>query len=197
MAPVRARRSDVASVRLDVDPRASKVVVRTRATGLLARFAHDLEIVADDVAGSADVEGDVWSAEVSVPVSSLRVAGALHGDRLDASVLSLADRSEIERRLHTELLGRGAVTARARGASRREGEVAVELGSASVRVPARFVARETPENIHATGSIALSLRALGVPEVKGPLGAFKVSDEVAVSWDILLRAPEAPEAPAG
>ena len=46
----------------------SKVVVRTRATGMLARLAHDLEIVSTEVTGTATVEGGKWAAEVVVPL---------------------------------------------------------------------------------------------------------------------------------
>ena len=40
------------------------------------------------------------------------------------------------------------------------------------------------------GRLELSLSALGIPEVKGPLGAFKVRDDVEVRFWLMLRSPE-------
>ena len=38
-----------------------------------------------------------------------------------------------------------------------------------------------------TGFCILSLSALGVPEVKGPLGAFKVFDDVEILYTFVVR----------
>ena len=79
---------------LRIDPAASRLAVRTRATGMLARLAHDLEISAAEVRGHARLDGDGegWTAELLVPVSGLAVAGVLHGDRLDPAGLSQSAR---------------------------------------------------------------------------------------------------------
>lgn len=65
----------------------SKIVVQTKATGMLARLAHDLEMV-DGGDGDGDGGGGKWAAEVVVPVRSLKVVGALKGGRVDLGVLS-------------------------------------------------------------------------------------------------------------
>src|SRR5262249_40421369 len=81
---------------LVVETSSSRLAVRTRATGLLARLAHDLEIVAETFSGEARLDDPSWSAELTIPVWALRVGGVLRDDRVDASVLSASDRAEIE-----------------------------------------------------------------------------------------------------
>ena len=174
-----------------VEPEGSRLAVRTRATGLLARLAHDLELVTRDLRGTVDLEGDAWSAELTVPVASLRVAGTLHGDRLDAAALSAADRGEIERKLRTDVLRAPDVVARAQGASRERAEVTVSIGVASARSLATFEVGETGAvgRLTVAGRAELSLRALDIPEVRGPLGAFKLKDDVSVLFQLQLAPP--------
>lgn len=175
-----------------VDPGASKLVLRTRAVGLLARLAHDLEIVATDLRGHGGPDGDGWTGELSVPVASLRVAGALKGEMVDPSVLSGSDRAEIERRVREEVLvGGSEVVVKAKGASRDRGEVTVTLGASSARVKVTLATADRQEGaVDVKGRCELSLRGLGGQEVKGPLGAFKVSDTIEVLFDLVL-VPEA------
>jgi hypothetical protein len=65
--------------------------------------------------------------------------------------------------------------------------VTVSLGGRSARVAhaVHVSAREGGGSL-ATGRVDLSLRALGIPEVKGPLGAFRVSDTVEVVYSIVV-----------
>jgi hypothetical protein len=174
---------------LTIEPALSTVAVRTRAAGLLARFAHDLEIRAAEVRGRASVDGDTWTAELAIPVVGLRVAGVLRDDRVDSTVLSANDRLEIERKLREEVLpGTSVVRVRASGASRGLGEARIELtrGNAAVRAP--LATREAPDaSIEVSGNVRLSLRALGIQEIKAPLGAFKVRDDVEVRFALTLR----------
>ena len=109
---------------LIADKTSSRLVLRTRTSGLLARFAHDLEINATELSIRATADGDSWSAEVAIPVAALRVEGVLKGgDKLDTGVLSASDRAEIEQRIRSEILAPGPdVTAQASGASRERGE---------------------------------------------------------------------------
>ena len=175
-------------MRLTIDSAASRVTVRTRATGLLARLAHDLELVSREVSGATEIDGEAWSAQVTVPVASLRVAGTLRGDRLDPSGLSAADRAEIERKVRTEVLGASEVVARGQGTSRDGGEITVTARSSSSAVRSTLAVREqeAPRRFTVKGRTVLSLRALGIAEVKGPLGAFKLEDAVEVLYELEL-----------
>ena len=181
---------------LDIDPLASSVRVRTRARGMLAAFAHDLELRSIEVRGHAVADRETWSAELAVPVASLRVAGTLHGDRLDASALSPGDRSEIERKVREEVLSVVEVTVRAQGTSRARAELTATVQRSA---PASATLRAEAGDggvLVVTGRTELSLKALGVREVKGPLGAFKLADSVEVLFELTLR-PAATEAGAG
>jgi hypothetical protein len=172
-----------------IDKGASKLVLRTRAQGMLARLAHDLEIAAGEINGAASLDGDAWTAEVAVPVSSLRVAGALRGDRLDTSALSSKDRAEIERKIREEVLAAGPeVRTRAEGPSRDRGEATVSFGSKSARVSVSHSKTEpSGAGFSVTGRAELSLRALGVAEVKGPLNAFRVGDTIEVLYTLVIQ----------
>ncbi|WP_437639109.1 hypothetical protein [Sorangium sp. So ce854] len=174
---------------LHLDPAASRLTIRTRAVGMLARLAHDLEIAASELRGVARLDGDAWTAELSVPAAGLRVAGVLRGERVDPDALSAGDRRDIERRIRDEVLqGTAVVEVRASGAARDRADARVQIASGSAALTARLAARERGERaIGVAGGCQLSLTALGVREVKGPLGAFKVRDEVEILFDLTLR----------
>lgn len=170
---------------------AATITLRTRAEGLLARLAHDLELTSTEVSGHVelDVDGDAWTAELSVSVASLRVVGALHGDVVDSVTLSAADRAQIEQKMREAVFFGGArvVTATARGASRSSGEATIAIASRSQRVTFSVSAAALADGtLGPTGRFTLSLDALGVKPIKGPLGAFRVKDAVDVSFAILL-----------
>jgi hypothetical protein len=171
-----------------VDPRASHLRVRTRAKGMLARLAHDLELRTTALSGEASLEGDAWKGKLTVSVASLRVAGVLHGDRLDPEGLGDSDRLEVERKLREEVLdGTRDVVATLEGASRSSGEVTVALARGSAHAPVAVRVDERPDGtLTVNGRGTLSLSALGVREVKGPLGAFRVADAVEVLVELSL-----------
>ncbi len=179
-----------------IDPARSEVRVRTRAKGMLAALAHDLEIRAEGIHGHATADGPAWAVELTVPVGKMRVAGTLHGDRLDAAALSGGDRAEIERKLREDVLATPDVIARATGETRDRGEVVIALrGTARAPVRQRVEAKpggapgggEPEAELVVTGSCELSLKALGVREVKGPLGAFKIADAVELFYTITVK----------
>jgi len=168
-------------------PTSSKLRVRTRASGMLARLAHDLEIVAKDLSGRATLEGDGFSGELVVPVAALEVVGVLHGDRVDPSSLSGSDRAEIARKIREEVFsGTREIRARVRGASRQRADVTVEIqGRDTVSVP--LGVKEDGDRVEVSGRVELSMKRLGLREVKGPLGAFRVRDGVEVIFELTLR----------
>jgi hypothetical protein len=181
---------------LHLDETASKLVLRTRATGLLARFAHDLELVSTSLRGKATLDGDAWTAELTVPVASLHVAGVLHGDRLDPTTLSPGDRADLERKLREEVLSAAReITARGNGASRTTGDLTLSFGRAASRFRTTLTARPRDGGgFLVSGRADLSLAALGIPAPKGPMGAFKVSDAIAVLYDLTLLPGPTPAA---
>ena len=65
--------AELASVAVDV--RASCLLIHTRATGLLARFAHNLELEASALEVDLRSDGERWVAELRAPVRAVRVVG--------------------------------------------------------------------------------------------------------------------------
>jgi len=173
---------------LVIDPVASRLAVRTRAGGMLSRLAHDLEIVASTLRGHATLEGDGFSGELVVPVSSLRVAGALRGESVDTDALWTSDRAEIERKMREEVLARtDEIRVRARGTSRQRGDLTVEIASGATTVPAALRVADEGSSVRVEGRVELSLKRLGIAEVKAPLGVFRVKDAVEVIFALTLR----------
>jgi hypothetical protein len=174
-----------------VDGATATITLRTRAEGLLARLAHDLELTGADLTGTVTLDGTTWKATLSLPVASLRVAGALHGETLDKGTLSASDRAKIEAKMREDVFfgGAPAVSATAQGASLTSGEATISIGSRSQRVPITLdVALTADAPTRATGRFTLSLEKLGVKPIKAPLGAFRVKDAVEVLFTIPLRA---------
>lgn len=174
---------------LRFNPQESRLILHTKATGLLSRFAHDLEIAASGMSAEVSLDGDAWKAEVRVPVSGLSVVGVLRGGLVDKGVLSDADRAEIENKIRREVFsGRAEVRVSAGGEARSRGEAAVLVGSKSERVR---VSQEAVEKgagkIEVSGRLEVSMKKLGLEEVKGPLGAFKVSDTILVVYTMVLE----------
>ena len=174
------------TTRLTVDATASTVRVHTRATGVLARLAHDLELTARGLRGEASDQGSTWTAELTIPVAQLRVAGTLRGDRLDPNALSSADRAEIERKLQAEVLGRDEVLVKASGTDRDAGQAEVTVRGRSAPAHLALRVTEQGQGLRVQGETELRLSALGIAEIRGPLGAFKVKDEVRVLFDLVL-----------
>jgi hypothetical protein len=172
-----------------VDPAASRLAVGTRAEGLLARLAHDLELSSEDLSGRATLDGDAWTAEIQASAASLRVDGVIRGDTMDRTVLSASERDEIERRMRADVFdGAPTLAVTAQGASRAAGAADVSIGHRRTRTTFTLDAREIEGGaIVATGRFTLSLKSLGAKPIKGPLGAFSVKDAVQVLFELTLR----------
>ncbi len=180
--------ADSPNYRLDVA--ASRVAIRTEATGLLARLAHDLELVAEGFTADLEVAGDSWSATLRFPIKGIRVEGVVRSGRVVRSVLSEKDCAEIIERIETKALkGTDTITVRLRGPSREQGEatVAVRTGQQTVALQPKAL-EASAGTVEVSGTCQLSLKALRVPEIKGPLGAFKVHDGVEIIYEVVLRA---------
>lgn len=176
-----------------LDASASRLLVHTRAQGLLARLAHDLELSSRALAGKATLEGDAWTAELELPVPSLAVEGVLHGETLDRTVLSPGDREQILAKMRDDVFASASrVSASAKGARRDRGEATITVGRSSMRAPLTLAVKDADQGaLHVEGRFEVSIKALGGQPIKGPLGAFSVKDTVTIVLDLLLR-PEAP-----
>jgi hypothetical protein len=172
-----------------VDPSTSRIVVRTQATGLLARFAHDLEIAAQRFEAELGGEGQRWQGTLRFPVGAMRVVGVVRKGEVDETVLSASDVDEIRQRMDEQVFrGAASVVVRAEGEGRSSGSATVELGKGRQSVPLRHQVQEQADpSITVQGRTELSLAALGVKEIKGPLGAFRVHDGVEVIYRVVLR----------
>jgi hypothetical protein len=175
---------------MKLDASRSRVTIHTFAEGLFSALAHDLEIDARDLDGerAVAVDGAPASAEVHVPVSSLRVVGAVKRGKVDAGALSASDRQSIERQIQGEVFRGGAeVIARGtlEGGRRAKITITAPTGRAEVACDVDVVrGADGAPPASARGAFDLSLRSLGVAPVKGPLGAFKLSDRVRITFDL-------------
>ncbi len=163
----------------------SAVTLRTRAKGLLSALAHDLELSGSFARGSVKRDGDRWEGELAVAPSALKVVGPIKGGATVRDGLPAWEVREIERRIVEEVFGGvSEIVVRVRGttSSPEIDVVAKREGRAKVKVGLRDDGGSIAVN--ATG--AVSMKSVGLAEVKGPLGAFTVKDDVEVSADIVL-----------
>jgi hypothetical protein len=173
-----------------IDPAASRLSIRTRAEGALSRLAHDLEITTNNLRGEALLDGDHWAADILIPVVSLHVAGTLKGDTLQPEGVSSSDRAEIEHKIREQVLtGTREVRVRAEGSHQEQADVTITVATGSCRVRAPLWTSRREPGLTVKGRVDLSLKSLGVREVKGPLGVFRLKDRVEVLYDITLRPP--------
>ncbi len=162
-----------------IDPSRSTLTLRTRAGGLFSALAHDLELTGTVARGTATRDGERWEAELGIVPSSIKVVGALKRGTVDRTVLSASDVRDIEQRIVNDVFGgvaeiviRGSGTVDApdiRVTAKRESSL-----SARVSVKNDADARV----FHAKGTV--SIKGLGLQEVKGPLGAFVIKDDVEI-----------------
>lgn len=164
--------------RYELDGARTRVTLRTGVQGLFSPLAHELELDARGWTGTADVDGESWTVALEAPVSELHVTGVIKRGRVHQDVLSAKDVTEIERKLRHELLAPLASVK----VSGEGGRLKVKGPSASQELVPRFARSEDGGELRVDGSAALSLQGLGIPEVKGPLGAFKVTDEVQATF---------------
>lgn len=185
---------------LVLDAARSRVRLQTFAEGLLARLAHDLELVCGDLEGTASraaADGDVaGTASITVPLRGIAIAGVLGKDgRTDPRGLSPAEQRDAVAKMQRDVFHAGP-----------EGVVRIEThydgGSARIRVvPPNGQAVESVvrpdvvaegDAVHAKGTFEISLAAIGAGVVKGPMGAFRVKDRVKVIFDAVFTPRDQP-----
>jgi hypothetical protein len=163
---------------MKVDASRSKIAIYTYTEGLFSRLAHDLELEVRSLIG--DVTNDACTLRIAV--SEIRVVGGVKRGKVDANVLSNADREAIEEQIRENVFRGGTgeivVTGTRDGAKARIA-IAAPTGRAEV-----VCSVNVKDGERATGEVVISLRGIGVAPVKGPLGAFRLADRVKVAFEI-------------
>jgi hypothetical protein len=179
--------------KLVVEPEKSRVRIRTFAQGLLARLAHDLELVCHGISGTAErTNADTGTATVEVPIAKIDVAGTLKAGRVDPNGLSPSDREDCLAKMHKDVFHTGPGTS---GVVRVE--ATLEAGKARIRIVApsgRVLERpvdvrlepEGERGARVSGRVEVSLEAIGSDPVKGPMNAFRVKDSVELLFDVVF-----------
>lgn len=170
-----------------LDPARSTVTLRTFAGGLFSALAHDLELCGRVARGEAKSEGERWDGEIAIEPSSIKVVGVLRRGTVEKHVLSAGDVRDIENRVANEIFGGlREIVIRASGTTSSPTITVVGKRDAAAEMKVTVRSDGTARVFHAKG--AVSIRALGIPEVKGPLGAFVIKDSVEVDATIAFTA---------
>jgi hypothetical protein len=178
-----------------VDPARSRVRVHTFAEGLLARLAHDLELVCTRLSGTAaragasDAATTAGTTSLEAPLGGLEVAGVMKDGRLDERALSASDRRDILAKMLADVFHASASGVLRVDATLEGGAAKIRLlapNGKSVEVMTRPELRPDGEGLRATGTFDVSLAKLGSDVLKGPMGAFRVKDRVAISFDVVF-----------
>lgn len=177
--------------KLALDPEKTTIRIRTFAEGLFSRLAHDLELVCHGVEGAAERTDEAnGSASLDVPVAKIEVVGTLNRGRVDAAGLSPSDRHDVVRKMCREVFHTSeGTTAVVRIDVTLQGEHArIRMTPPNGRAVERsVVVRLEPEGkagVRVSGSLDLSLDAIGSDPVKGPMNAFRVKDTVEILYDV-------------
>jgi hypothetical protein len=170
-----------------LDPARSSVTLRTHAGGFLSALAHDLELTSTVLRGQVSNEGERWRGEIVVQPSAIKVAGALKRGSVDKNVLSASDVRDIEQRIATEVFG-GLNELVIRGEGTPSAPTIRVLGKQDAVTDLKVTVRNdgTARIFSAKGNV--SIKSLGFNEVKGPLGAFVIKDNVEVDATITFVA---------
>ncbi len=183
---------------LTFDPASSEVTIETKAVGMLAKLAHDLSIAAGELSAALREDGDKLVITLELPVPALQVRGVRRAGVVDATVLSRSDQADITQKLRREVLVAPKVVARvacegAAAALSEEGrrdvavDGSVEVGRGKTRVAGRASVTVSSARVVAEGRTKVSLPGLGIKPPKGPLGAFRVEDDVEIVYRLCFE----------
>jgi hypothetical protein len=168
---------------LVLDPKKTRVVVHTYAEGMLARLAKDLALECGVASGTLVMDEDSARAEIIFDADRFRVVGVLKGDAVDERALSEGDRTDISKKWLRAIgvtTKKREVTISATLDGERNAKIDVRLPCGQVTVNSRVDVTKDATMAEARGDLELSLSALGVEEVRGPLHAFRLADRVRV-----------------
>ena len=171
---------------MDVIASESRVILETAPRGLLAAAAHDLRIEAPIASGESP-DGVRCTARFSV--SAMKVIASKRHGTSDWHDPNDKDAKDIESRIRDEAFAgvREVVV---------EGSLPKDATRASITVRAQSTqkidvnvnVKREGDKTRVTGSCDLSLHALGTGRIHVPLGAIKLDDRVAVTFEIVLSA---------
>lgn len=174
---------------LVLDPDRSRVRIHTYAEGLLARLAHDLELVCGDLTGSGSRTADGGTARVEARLGAMTIAGTLHDDRVNESGLSPSDKHDALEKMKKEVFHAGADARVVVEAALERGTARVKLTPPNGRIfeaTAKVDVEGEGDGARAKGSFDVSLAKIGSDPVKGPMGAFRIKDRVVVLFDLVF-----------
>jgi len=169
---------------LRIETGRSRVVIETRAKGMLASLAHDLRILAPIASGEAATDD---RCTASFDVSAMKIdKSCRHGTGAWGDPSS-ADRAQIEQKISDEVFkGVRTITVEAQlSGARAKITVVAGEGRQVVDVPVSVTREEG--SVHGKGEATLSLEALKAAQPKVPLGAIKLEDSVVVRFEIALK----------
>ncbi len=173
---------------LVLDRSRSRVRIHTFAEGLFARLAHDLELTCEDLSGSCSrPTPETARATIQVPIAGIHVIGVLRSGAVDRDVLSAADLRDIADKMRREVFQAGVSAVIRVDVSYEAEDAHCRLTLPNGRVVARATRPQITVDDGATrvrGKLEVSLSSIGSAPVKGPMGAFRVRDDVAVSSDL-------------
>lgn len=163
--------------------------------GALSPVGHDLRL---SVTG-LDLESDGASFRVEIDLSTLRVDGAMRGDRLDPLALDEGERRQILANLHASVLDVDR-----HPEARYQGTVTPRPGGFLLQGDLELEGRRRPLTVRVEngkvwrGEVVLTPSAWGVRRYRAMLGALRTADRVAVRFEIdppaALRDAAAPRA---
>jgi hypothetical protein len=179
--------------KLVLDPSKTKVRLRTFAEGLFARLAHDLELECRELTGTAEIDSSTRSgtARILAPIDKIDVLGTLSKDKkVDPKGLSPSDREDCLGKMRKDVFHatKGNVTV----------EATIDSGKARVTITppngktitTRAINLATDDATTLTGTLEISLSAIGSDTVKGPMNAFRVKDMVEIVFDVTFTDSE-------
>jgi hypothetical protein len=169
------------SLRIDSDR--SRVIVETRAKGMLASLAHDLRVL-------APLQGETLDEErcaATFDVASMRVEQSCRHGTGHWEPPSRSDRTQIEEKIHSEVFrGVRTITVDATlSGTRASLSIRAGAGQQELTVPVQVERSEA--SVRVRGEATLSLEALKAAQPKVPLGAIKLEDHVHVRFEVVLR----------
>jgi hypothetical protein len=174
--------------KLVLDRDKTKVRLRTFAEGLFARLAHDLELECRGLTGAAEIDPDTraGTARIVAPIEKIDVLGTLSKDKskVDPQGLSPSDREDCLGKMRKDVFHAttGNVIVEAK----------IDTGKARVTITTpngksittRAINLATDDATSVTGTLEVSLSAMGSDTVKGPMNAFRVKDIVEIVFDV-------------
>ena len=164
---------------MKLDAARTTIAIYTYAEGLFSRLAHDLALEAP--ISSGDVTGNTCTLHIAV--RDIRVIGTVTKGNVDLHILSSTDRDAIEAQIRGDVF-RGAdgeiLVTGARDGGKARIAIVAPTGRADVEC-----AVDIDGGTRAKGEVEVSMKAMGIAAVKGPLGAFRLADRVKVAFEIV------------